>query len=143
MSKLVRFDPFGEISALQRQIFGDDWVTPAKSVYFPTTDIYTSDDKELIVEAHLPNFEEKDIDVSVDEGTLVIRAESHEKEEDKKRKYIVRESSSSFYRRVQLPGRADADKIKARMDEGVLRVSVPLVKLPQPKKITISNKSSK
>lgn len=140
MTKLIRFDPFQELNALQRQLLGNDWMTPFNGVGFPTTDVYTKDDKELVVEAHLPNFNNEDVDVHVDEGALVIQAEKHEKEEDKKRKYVVRESSSSFYRRIQLPERADADKIEAHLDEGVLRVSVPLMALPTPKKIEVASK---
>ena len=66
-----------------------------------------------------------------------------EKEEDKDKKYVVRESSSSFYRRIQLPERADADKIQAHLEEGVLKVSVPLTPLPEPKKIAITAKAGK
>jgi len=143
MSKLIRFDPFQELSTLQRQLLGDDWTTPFKGVSFPTTDVYTKDDKELVVEAHLPNFNNDDIDVYVDEGALIIQAEKYEKEEDKKRKYVVRESSSSFYRRVQLPERADAENVIAHLNEGILKVSIPLVALPQPKKIVIGVKPGK
>ena len=114
---------------------------PVKGVSFPTTDVYTKDDKELVVESHLPKFENDDIDIHVEDGALVIQAEKHEKEEDKKRKYVVRESNSSFYRRIQLPDRADADKIEAHLEDGVLRVSVPLVALPAPKKIAIVDKT--
>jgi HSP20 family protein len=142
MTRLVRFDPFRELDALQRQLLGDDWFTPIKGVNFPTTDVYTNDDKEIVVEAHLPNFNNDDINVHVDEGALIIQAEKHEKEEDKKRKYVVRESSSSFYRRIQLPVRADSDKIKAHLDDGILKVSVPLVALPEPKKIAIASKTN-
>jgi HSP20 family protein len=141
MSKLVRFDPFSELDSLQRQFFGDDWLMPIKGVNIPTTDVYTKDDDSLIVEAHLPNFEDKDIDVHVDNGFLIIQAEKHEKEEDKKRKYVVRESSSSFYRRMQLPDRAEAGDVKAHLEDGVLKVEISLKPLPQPKKIAIENKS--
>ena len=103
----------------------------------PTTDVYTEDDKQLTVEAHLPNFEEKDIDISLDKDSLIIRAECHEKEEDKKKKYVVRESSSSFYRRIRLPEAANTGKIEARMQGGVLKVVVPFKELPAPKKIAI------
>lgn len=143
MVKLIKYDPFQELNALQRQFLGDDWMTPFKGVSFPTTDVYTNDGKELVVEAHLPNFNKDDVNVSVDEGALVIQAEKHEKEEDKKRKYVVRESSSSFYRRVQLPERADADKVEAHLDDGILKVTVPLVALPEPKKVAISSKAKK
>lgn len=137
MANLVKFDPFAELNALQRQFFGDDWLTPLKGSTIPTTDVYTHDDKELIVEAHLPNFNQEDINIQVDEGALVIQAEKHEKEEDKGKKYVVRESSSSFYRRIALPERADAEDIEAHLEDGILKVKVPLKALPEPKKIAI------
>lgn len=142
MSKLVRYDPFAELSALQRQFFGDDWLSPLKNVNIPTTDVYTKDN-ELIVEAHLPNFHQEDIDIQINDSTLTIQAERHEKEEDKTKKYVVRESSSSFYRSVQLPDRADTNNIDARIDDGVLRVVVPLEPLPEPKKIAITSNKKK
>jgi HSP20 family protein len=143
MNGLVKFDPFEEMRALQRQFFGDDLFGAVfKGAQVPTTDVYTEDDKQLTVEAHLPNFNQDDIDIHLDNGALVIRAERHEKETDKKKKYVVRESSSSFYRRIQLPDRADETGINADMKEGVLRVVVPFKELPEPKKIAIGSKSS-
>jgi HSP20 family protein len=142
MSSLTKWDPFAELSALQKQFFGDDWMSPFKGVNIPTTDVYTKDN-QLMVEAHLPNFEQKDVNIQVENNALVISAERHEKEEDKNKKYVVRESSSSFYRRISLPDRADADKIEASLDDGVLKVAVPLTPLPEPKKIAIAAKSSK
>lgn len=137
MSTLMRWDPFAELTALQKQFFGDDWMTSLKGVNIPTTDVYTKDN-QLKIEAHLPNFEQSDVNIQVENNALVISAERHEKEEDKDKKYVVRESSSSFYRRIALPERADTDKIEAHLDDGVLKVSVPLTPLPEPKKITIA-----
>lgn len=144
MDGLLKFDPFEEMRALQRQFFGNDMFSlPFKGMQLPTTDVYTEDDKQLVVEAHLPNFSEKDIDVHVDKGNLVISAERHEKDEDKKKKYVVRESSASFYRRIKLPDRADESAVKADMNEGVLKVIVPLKSLPEPKRIAISSGTRK
>lgn len=142
MANLVKYDPFADLAALQRQFFGNDWFSPFKGGNIPTTDVYT-DENNLVVEAHLPNFEQEDIDIQIDEGALVISAERHEKEEDKKRKYVVRESSSSFYRRIQLPDRADADKIDAHLDNGILKVTVPLTPLPEPKRIEVKSRALK
>ena len=139
MSNLVKWDPFAELTSLQRQFFGDDWTSPVRGVTIPTTDVFTKDDK-LVIEAHLPNFEQKDISIEVENGALVISAERHEKEEDKGKQYVVRESSSSFYRRIAMPKRADSEKIEAHLDDGVLKVSVALTPLPEPKKIAISAK---
>jgi HSP20 family protein len=140
MSSLVKWDPFAELSALQKQFFGDDWLTPLKSVNIPTTDVFTKDN-QLVIEAHLPNFEQEDVNIQVEDNALVISAEKHEKQEDKGKKYVVRESSSSFYRRIALPKRADADSIEADLKDGVLKVQVPLTPLPEPKKIAITSRS--
>ncbi len=144
MSSIVKYDPIydpiAEIQALQKQFFGDDWMTPLKRVQLPTTDIYTQDDKQLNVEAHLPHFDEKDVAIHLENGNLVIQAEKHEKETDKSKKYLVRESSSSFYRRIKLPPMADETKIDAHMKDGVLTVIVPFKELPAPKKIAIHKK---
>ena len=139
MSNLAKWDPFTELSALQKQFFGDNWMSPLKGVNIPTTDVYTNEDT-LVVEAHLPNFERGDVSIEMENGALVISAERHEKEEDKGRQYVVRESASSYYRQISLPKRADMEKIEAHLDDGVLKVTVPLTPLPQPKKIDIGSK---
>ncbi|WP_136709119.1 Hsp20/alpha crystallin family protein [Agromyces sp. H66] len=133
---LSRFDPFAELSALQKQLFSDGLFGQARR-QMPITDIYTQDDSKLTVEAHLPGFSQDDIEINVDEGALVVRAERHEKEEDKGKKYVVRESSSSYYRRIQLPEQADQDAVSASFEEGVLHVTVPFKELPSPRKVEI------
>ncbi len=140
MNKIVRFDPFAEMQALQKQFFGDDWFTPIKGLQMPMTDIYTDNDKQLVVEAHLPNFTDKDVNIHIDNGVLEVSAEKHEKEEDKKKKYVVRETSSSFYRRIRLPEAADEDAVEARMQDGVLKVTVPFKELPAPKRVAVKTK---
>jgi len=145
MNGLTRFDPFAEMRALQKQFFGeewDSWTTPLKSLQLATTDVYTKDDKELVVESHLPKFVKKDIDIHIDNGALIISGEKHEQDDDKNKKYVMRESSSSFYRRIRLPDRADTGKIKADMKNGILKVSVPLKELPQPQRIEITEGTS-
>lgn len=139
----MRYDPFAELNALQKQFFGDDLLSPFKGVNIPTTDVYTNEDNQLIVEAHLPNFNQEDVNIEIDDGALIIQAARHEKEEDKSKKYVVRESSSSFYRRIQLPERADVEKVEAQLDDGILKVAVPLTPLPEPKKVAIESKSRK
>lgn len=138
MSNVMKFDPFAEMQALEKQFFGDDMLAPMKTMTMPTTDVYTEDNKRLVVEAHLPHFEEKNIDVHVDRGVLIISAEKHEEEKDKKKKYVVRESSSSFYRQIRLPEVADESNIEASIKKGILKVVVPFKELPKPKKIQIN-----
>jgi HSP20 family protein len=142
MSRLVQYDPFAQLSALQQQFFGDDWLSPFKGSNTPTTDVFTKDN-ELVVEAYLPNFTQDNVNIQVDGGDLIIQAQRHEKEEDESKKYVVRESSSSFYRRFQLPERANTDKIEANLEDGVLRIKAPMTPLPEPRKIALKNRSAK
>ncbi len=140
MNNIVKFDPFVEIQSLQKQFFGDDWSTNVNS-QMPTADMYTKDDKELIIEAHLPNFDEKDISVQIlDDGSIEIQAEKHEKQEDKSKKYVIRESSSSFYRIIRMPQTVDTSKIEAQMKDDILTIKAPLKKQTGAKRLNIKMK---
>lgn len=135
---IVRWDPFNELNSLHDQmnsLFNQAFGSSTQQL-LPVTDVYSEGDKDMVVEVHLPNFAEKEVSVDVQDGALVISAEH--KEEEKNRKYLVRESSTSFYRRVALPKQADQDGIKAHFSDGVLKVTVPFKELPKPKKVTIS-----
>lgn len=138
MSNLIKYDPFAELNALQRRFFGDDLFLHDAAVNIPTTDVYEKNG-DLVVEAHLPNYDRDDVDIQVDGDNLVISAERHEKEEDKDKKYIIRESSSNFYRTISLPDRADKDAIKADMVDGKLVVTIPMTPLPSARKIVIGD----
>lgn len=142
-SNVVRFNPFAELEALQRQLLGDDFFPSLRSANAATTDVYMDGDSRLTVEAHLPNFKEDDISISFDEGALIIQAERKDKEEDKDKKYVVRESSSSFYRRIALPKRADDSGIEARFNGGVLKVTVPMREQASAKQIAIKSGKGK
>ncbi|MFO7689047.1 MAG: Hsp20/alpha crystallin family protein [Cryobacterium sp.] len=138
---ITRFNPFAELDALQKQFFEDGILSRLRTADFPITDVYTDENQQLTVETHLPNFDEKDISVDVDRGALVIQAQKHEKEEDSKKNYIVRESSSSFYRRIALPEQADMNKTTAEFVDGVLRIMVPFQAVTTPTKIAIGGAS--
>ena len=138
MSNLIKYDPFAELDALQRRFFGDDLFMRDAATNIPTTDVYEKNGS-LVVEAHLPNFDREDVDIQIDGDNLVISAERHEKEEDKDKKYIVRESSSKFYRTISLPERANKDNISADMVNGKLVVTIPMTPLPEVRKVAIGD----
>lgn len=138
---IVRLDPFAELDTLRRDLFDDGLFRVLRGVNLPTTDVYTKDDKAVIVEAHLPGFEEKDVTVNIDHGALVIQAERREKDEDAKKKYVIRESSSSFYRRIALPAGAQDDGITATFSGDILKITIPLVGATAPKQIAITGAS--
>lgn len=147
--KLVRFsDPFAELSSLHSQLdemfneaFGR---TSNQMTNMPSMDVYNENDNQLVAEIHAPGFSKNDVSVSINQGMLEIKGEKQENEEhkNKKRSYMVRESSESFYRRIALPKQADADNISAEFENGILKINVPFKELPKPKQIKISEKNA-
>ena len=137
---IVRWDPFSELNGLHEQVnalFNDTFGTfRGNSMVSPTTDVYSTD-KELTIEAHLPNFKEEDITVQQRGNELEIKAEHQEKEEDKGREYLVRESTSKYYRRFSLPANSDGEHVNASFEGGVLKVTVPYKEIEQPKRIAL------
>ena len=76
------------------------------------------------VRAEIPGVDPaKDVDVTVRDGVLTIKAERTEKKESSGRSEF---SYGSFLRSVTLPAGADEDAIKATYDKGILTVSVPV-----------------
>lgn len=76
------------------------------------------------VRAELPGIDPaKDVDITVRDGQLTIKAERTEKKESNGRSEF---SYGSFVRSVSLPPGADEDAIKASYDKGILTVSVPV-----------------
>jgi HSP20 family protein len=134
MANLIRWtgDPFTGITSLHNQLdemFNSLFERPPAAMHgvMPAMDVYTDNNKELVTEIQAPGFSRDEIDINVNEGVLEIKGMHHEKDEqkDKKRSYMVRESSASFFRRVALPKNADPKNVKAEFDNGVLRVMVP------------------
>lgn len=76
------------------------------------------------VRAELPGIDpEKDVDITVRDGVLTIKAERSERKESNGRSEF---SYGSFVRSVTLPPGSDEDGIKAAYDKGILTVTVPV-----------------
>ena len=91
----------------------------------PAVDI-TETDEAYKVSVEVPGMEAKEVEVSVDDTTLVISGEKKEEREEKKKGYYLSERQyGSFERRIALPSGADAGKIKATTKDGVLEITLP------------------
>ena len=90
--------------------------------------------------AEIPGVDpDKDVDISVRDGVLTIKAERTEKTESTGRSEF---SYGSFVRAVTLPPGADEDAIKASYDKGILTVSVPVVAAAPPAEKHVKVQSS-
>ncbi len=95
-------------------------------------------DKEFQILANLPGMKKEDIKISLHDNQLMIEASCNEAKEEKQgTMYRCERYSGSYRRNLLLPDNADISKIAAKMEDGVLRLTIPK-KEPSPKQeITI------
>jgi HSP20 family protein len=88
-------------------------------------DIVQDKDKYEIT-AELPGLDEKNIEVKVSNGSLVIMGEKEERKDEKEsNRYLSERRFGSFQRAFSLPESIDTQKIEAGFKNGVLKVSLP------------------
>jgi HSP20 family protein len=91
----------------------------------PAVDIIEKDNAYEVT-ADLPGFDEKNIEVKLQNGSLSIKGERKSEKEEKKKDYHLTEREfGSFERRFTLPEGVDPDKIEANLKKGVLTVTLP------------------
>lgn len=95
------------------------------SVGLPAVDI-SEKEKSFEITAELPGMDQKDVEIRLANGNLIIRGEKKEDKEEKKKGYHVCERHyGSFERVFNLPKGIDADKIEAQFSKGVLKLTLP------------------
>lgn len=108
------------------------------SALMPRTDVYEKDGK-LVVKAELPGLTKDDVDVTIDDGELVIEAEHKAESEVKEEEYYRMERSiGRVYRRIPLPDGVDPEQIDATIKDGVLEVTLPLPKKTEAKTVKVA-----
>lgn len=140
----THWDPFEEIRKTQErlsQLFEDympmgEW--KGRDVFMPAVDIKDEGDN-LIVTTDLPGINKENIEINLKDDMLEISAKSGEEKETEEEGYIRRERSyTRFYRTVTLPTSIKEEAGTAKMENGVLIITLPKMKLKEPaKKIQI------
>ena len=126
-------DPFVSLQRQLNRAF-DDALSgiPEAVLTAPLSLDVREDDKAFHVMAELPGLGEKDVEVSFHDGILTIRGEKKiERDEQKESWHIIERTSGSFSRQLSMPMPIDADKIEAKVEKGVLSVTLP--KMPDEK----------
>ena len=126
-------DPFfsfrREMNRLFDDVFGDVGMPAAQhwngGYLAPNIDV-SETDGAVHVKAELPGVSEKDVDVMLDGDILTIKGEKKSEKEEKKENYYFSERAfGSFQRSIRLPFPAEADKVKAKFENGVLYIAIP------------------
>ncbi|ALT80617.1 MULTISPECIES: Hsp20/alpha crystallin family protein [Bacillota] len=110
--------------------FSNDW--PFKRTLTHDTFKVDVEDNgnEYLIEAEVPGIDKKDINVELNDGKLMITITRDENSESKKKNFIHRERRySSMSRSIYLED-AKPDGIKAKLENGLLKVVVPKEEKP-------------
>jgi HSP20 family protein len=150
MANIVRFDPFEDLTRLQREVnrlFEDSARTPARNggaehaaarAWAPAVDIF-EDGNEIIVKADLPGVKQDDIDIEMTGETLTIKGDRKFEDVQRKENYVrVERSYGAFQRSFTIGVPVDQDKVRASFNNGVLEVHLPKSEATKPKKIAVA-----
>src|SRR5256884_9116081 len=103
----------------------------ARAAFTPKADIFEQDGT-LVIKAELPGVKKGDVELTMDEGDLVISGERKAEPAIKDDDYYQGETRHGrFYRRLHLPAWAKLEQIKADHKDGVLEIRVPMPARPQ------------
>jgi HSP20 family protein len=142
---MTRWEPFRNLNTLQEQVnrlFEDSFARSRSSQaelasWAPAVDIFETEN-ELVVKADLPDMQEKDIDVRVENNTLTVRGERKFSNEVNEDNYLrVERAYGTFTRSFSLPNTVNTESIKAEYKNGVLTVHMPKREETKPKQIKI------
>jgi len=137
MANITRYDPFGELAALNRPFrdlfeeFSKGFLSPARFLA-PESQVgikidVTENDKEYTVRAEIPGVKKEDIKVTVDGNHVSISAETKEEKEAKEGEKVLRRESyyGSLYRSFMFDQEVNEAEVKAKYSDGVLTLTLP------------------
>lgn len=146
---IVKYNPFRELRTMQDQMnrmldmawnreFGEEL---KEGVWQPPVDIY-EDETSVVIKAEVPDVDQKDIEVKIENNTLTLRGErKHASEIRKENYYRVERYFGQFQRSFSLPQSIDQDKVEASCDKGILTITLPKRdESPKPKQISVKVK---
>ena len=145
MTTIARLEPFRGYSVLQDQVnrlfnegFRGQADESALTAWAPAVDIYETPN-ELVVKADLPDVNEKDIDIRVENNLLTIRGERKFEKSVSEDNYLrVERTYGTFSRSFSLPNTVNAEAIKAEYKNGVLTVNLPKREESKPRQVKVN-----
>jgi HSP20 family protein len=109
----------------------------ARGVWSPPVDIVERAN-EIVLKADIPEMDQSDIDIKVEEGTLTIQGERKFLKEVSEENYLqIERPYGAFRRSFTVPGVVDQEGIKASYKDGVLTIVLPKKERVYPKQIAV------
>lgn len=124
---LIKWSPFpvDSFDGMDGQAEAALPVSKTGSSLIPAIDLYETD-RTLVVETPLAGIDPKNIQLSIENGQLLIKATSERKTEvDEKNYYRQEVRYGTVFRRVALPVAVLEEKAEANYEEGILKITLP------------------
>lgn len=144
---MIRWDPWGDLASLHNtmdRVFGEAYgqsgrAAPERSTLHLPVNIKETE-SDYRIQAPVPGFAPEEIEVTVSDGTLTIKAEHVDEESaTEEGTYVRRElARGNLVRQIGLPSQVQDSEIKANVEKGFLEVVVPKEPKAQPKRISVS-----
>lgn len=145
MNSINRCNPYRDVSGLQEHLnrlfeggFQGRGDNSSITTWAPAVDIYETEN-ELVIKADLPEINEKELDVHIENNTLTIRGERKFEQKVKEGSYLRTERTyGSFSRSFSLPNTVNTETIKAEYKNGVLTVELPKRAESKPRQVKVN-----
>ena len=109
--------------------------------FSPLLDLVETE-KEYVIKAEIPGLDKKNIDVEIDNNTLILKGEKKfEKEEENEESYVCERCYGTFRREIALPENCNEGKIEGTYENGVLKLTLPKIEVKEKEKKKILIKS--
>lgn len=157
MSSLTRWDPMSDMTSLrdamnqllERAVMrpGLSWGLPGVpgstlGAPYGAMNVFETDGR-YVCQALLPGASPDDIDLTVRQNTLTLKAKLPEpvtEEQQKGATYLLREfGGGEFTRSIAFPKDVQGDTVQARFENGILAIEVPIAQHAQPRRVTIQS----
>ncbi|MBF0211677.1 MAG: Hsp20/alpha crystallin family protein [Desulfamplus sp.] len=112
--------------------------TTAGLIFTPAVDIYENDN-EIIMLADMPGVNTDDITIDLKDGVLTLTGDVKPWENEDESDVLVEFEIGKYYRQFTLSEAIHQEKIEAKFNDGVLKLTLPKVAKAIPRKITVSN----
>ena len=141
---IVRWNPMKELfwddfgKEFRKMMRGEvEKVGEMGEFWAPSIDLSETPDAYTL-KADLPGMNSEDVNVEVHDDIITISGErKEERSSEEENVHVTEVSYGKFMRSVRLPISVDPDKVKAKFENGVLKVSLPKSEKVKPKKIEI------
>jgi HSP20 family protein len=133
-----RYTPFASLQQEIDRVFDSFSGWRGFDAFRPSMEVAETD-ASIEISTELPGIDEKDVEISVANDVLTIRGEKHaEREESEKQYHVVERSYGAFERSLTLPPGTNPEAIKASMNKGVLKITLPKPAVADSQKVKIN-----